>query len=92
MKQDGLTHLGFKSGCGVEKRGGNGGPCGGDAVHTPMHSDGGAVCVCVCVCVCVRACMSECIWGVCVCVIKVAASSVKASEEKSTIVNSLGKR
>ena len=52
------------------------------------------LCVCVYVCVCVRACMSECIWCVCVCVcvIKVAASSVKASEEKSTTVNSLGKR
>ena len=78
-----MTHLGFKSGCGAEKRGG--GPCGGGAVHTAMHSDGGAVCVCVCVCA--RASVS--VYGRwCVCVIKVAASPVKASEETSRPVNS----
>ena len=83
MKWDGMTHLGFKSGCGAEKRGG--GPCGGGAVHTAMHSDGGAVCVCVCVCA--RASVS--VYGRwCVCVIKVAASPVKASEETSRPVNS----
>lgn len=52
-----MTHLGFKSGCRAEKQGGEGGPCGGGAVHIAMHSDGGAVCVCVC------ACMSVSVYG-----------------------------
>ena len=43
--------------------------------------------MCVCVCVCARASVS--VYGRwCVCVIKVAASPVKASEETSRPVNS----
>lgn len=54
-----MTHLGFKSGCSTEKRGGDGGPCGGGAVHKAMHSDGGAVCVCASVSVYGRWCVCD---------------------------------